>query len=125
MSRLGKLARMLGVVGGLGAVAWAMRDRFISIAVPGEPKAPAFRTPPQPTRPVPERTPGENTAGLVDDLTQISGIGPVFAARLQAAGINTYGAVADSSDSRLGEVAEVSINRVETWRSQAGQLAGR
>ncbi|MDP3985076.1 MAG: hypothetical protein Q8Q52_08775 [Acidimicrobiia bacterium] len=38
-----RLLRVVAVIGGLAGVAWAMRERLISIAAPREDKPPTFR----------------------------------------------------------------------------------
>lgn len=48
-----------------------------------------------------------------DDLTQVKGIGPVFAERLQAAGVRTIRAVAEMSAERLAQVLETTESRAE------------
>lgn len=40
-----RLLRTVVVLGGLAALAWAMRDRLISIATPREEQPPVFRVP--------------------------------------------------------------------------------
>ena len=111
-----RIGRVVGFIGGAAAVIWAMRDRLISIAAPAEPQPPRFRvvrpdsmSPPDPTK-------------VTDDLTRITGIGPVFAARLRAAGIDTFERVVAADDARLAEVTGVAESRVEGWRDQASTL---
>lgn len=103
---LGKVVRLVGILGGLGALAWTMRDRFISLAVPREPQPPTFRV-----------VPSLQDAG--EDLTLISGIGPVYAARLRNAGFTTLALVAAADPERLGEAAGVPTARAEPWVAQA------
>lgn len=108
-----KIARVLGVLGGLAAVAWAMRNRFVSIATPREPEPPTFRvvTPPG-TPPTPKSTDP-------DDLTEVNGIGPVFARRLMEAGISTFADLAKAESHRVAEIAGVPEARVTDWIEQA------
>lgn len=94
---------------------WAMRDRLISIAAPAEPEPPRFRVVESP----PEMP---STDSVTDDLTQVNGIGPVFASRLRAAGIDTFAKLAASDDATLARVADVAETRVEGWRDQAARL---
>ncbi len=94
---------------------WAMRDRLISIAAPAEPEPPRFRV----VTPPPEMP---STDSVTDDLTRVSGIGPVFASRLRAAGIDTFAKLAASDDATLAEIADVPDSRVEGWREQAARL---
>jgi hypothetical protein len=101
-----RLAKILGVVGGIAAVAWAIRDRFVSVAISREPVPPSFRV-------------GETpNSGPVDS---IEGIGPVFAQRLAAAGITDVGRLAGASPDLVAEAAGVSGARARTWIEQARQ----
>lgn len=111
-----RIGRVVGFIGGAAAVVWAMRDRLISIAAPAEPQPPRFRV----VKPDQRDTP--DPSNVTDDLTRISGIGPVFAARLRAAGIDSFRRVAEADDSTLAEVTGVAAARVEGWREQASTL---
>lgn len=105
MTTMKKVAKFLGVVGGVAAVLWAMRDRLVSIAAPKEPEPPRFR--------VAESIPP------ADDLTELSGIGPVFATRLAQAGIATFAALAASSPGRVVEATGVPEAKATDWIEQA------
>ena len=109
MSRLGKYARIVGLAGGMGAIAWAMRDRMVSLGIPREPDRPVFRTPP-------------TSAVAADDLTQIHGVGPVFARRLADQGIRTFHDISISTDEELAALLEIGKSRVSGWRDQAKAL---
>jgi len=100
---LGKLAKILGFVGGVAAVAWAMRDRFISVAASREPTPPQFR-------------------GMQRNVELIEGIGPVFASRLSEAGLGSLSALAAADPATVATAAAVSMNRASTWVSRAGDL---
>ena len=60
------------------------------------------------------------TAG--DDLLIIEGIGPVYAAKLRAAGITTFAQLAEADDARLAEIIQApawrKVNYAD-WREQA------
>ncbi len=61
-------------------------------------------------------------AALVDDLTRIEGIGPVYNRRLQAGGIPTFAALAEADPGRLAEIIQPqSWQRLnfEDWIEQA------
>lgn len=98
------LAKIIGLLGGIAAVVWAMRDRFISVATSREPEPPAFKAGPMP--------PAVDT---------IDGIGPVFAERLTSAGLGTVEALAEASPDRVAEAASVSAARARTWIDLAKQ----
>lgn len=107
-----RLARVVGVLGGLAAVIWAMRERFISIAAPRESEPPSFRvvtTPSAPPRPVEP-----------DDLTEVNGIGPVFARRLMEGGISTFAQLASARPERVMELTGIHESRATDWIEQAG-----
>lgn len=101
-----RLAKVLGVLGGIAAVIWAMRDRFISVAISREPQPPSFRVPPA------EEDPAVDT---------IDGIGPVFAKRLADAGIGTVSRLAQASPDSVAEAAGVSSARARSWIDQASE----
>jgi predicted flap endonuclease-1-like 5' DNA nuclease len=101
---LKKLAKIIGLLGGVAALVWAMRDRFISVAISREPELPTFR---------------EELAGPPVDA--IDGIGPVFAKRLTAAGIDSVSRLAGASPDLVSEAAGVSAARARTWIEQARQ----
>lgn len=55
-----------------------------------------------------------------DDLTEIKGIGPVFAERLRQAGITTFADVAQASADQLREVTHAtSVANPDEWIAQA------
>jgi large subunit ribosomal protein L21 len=55
-----------------------------------------------------------------DDLTEIKGIGPVFAERLHQAGITTFADVAKASADHLREVTHAtSVANPDEWIAQA------
>jgi predicted flap endonuclease-1-like 5' DNA nuclease len=112
-----KLARALGILGGVAAVIWAMRDRFVSIAAPHEPEPPSFRVV---TNPAPPAAPNPNP----DDLTEVVGIGPVFARKLMEAGISTFAELAQSEPAQVAQAAGVPESRVHDWIEQASSRAG-
>lgn len=101
-----RLAKVVGILGALAAVVWAMRDRFISVAISREPEPPAFRA-----------TPGV-------PVEAIDGIGPVFAKRLTAAGIGTVARLAAASSDAVAEAAGVSSARARSWIDQAAGRGG-
>ncbi len=63
-----------------------------------------------------------------DDLTKISGIGPVFAGELNKLGYTTYKQIADLTDEQIASLAEsidgVSVEMVanDEWIKQANEL---
>ena len=117
MNRLTKVGgAVVGVGAGVAAVLWLMRDKLSGPAV--EPvtvdDAPAFRVPPPPTK----RT------APVDDLSDVTGIGPVYRARLGEAGIDSFAALAAADAESVAEAAGVPVDRAQDWIEQAAGLAG-
>lgn len=99
-----KLARVLGLIGGLAALAWAMRDRFISVTTSREPQPPKFRA-----------------VGNVQPLATINGIGRVYEERLSNAGIRDVAELSKASPDSVAEAAGVSAARARNWIAQAQQ----
>ncbi|CAN5772436.1 hypothetical protein BH23ACT5_BH23ACT5_02910 [soil metagenome] len=106
------MASILGLVGGIGAVVWAMRDRFVSVAISREPEAPAFRTPDL----TPSSTP---VAGADQPITDIAGIGPVYATRLSEIGVNTIAQLSISRPEQVAAAAQVPLSRAVGWIDRA------
>lgn len=101
---LSKVAKAVGFVGGVAALVWAMRDRFISVAVSREPEPPAFRNPP-----TSEDNPG---------LESINGVGPTYASRLRKAGYNKPSDLIGTSPEEIAKIAGVGTGRANSWLEQ-------
>lgn len=81
--------------------------------------------PPPPSEPRAEAV-VEPAAATANDLTQIAGIGPAFAAKLNQAGIATFMQVAELGDEQLAAILQPqSFQRPDYagWRAQARELA--
>lgn len=100
-----RLVKVIGLVGGIAALVWAIRDRFISVAISREPEPPTFR----------------RHRAASSDVDQIDGIGPVFASRLAAAGLGTIASLASATPDSVSEAAGVSVARARSWIEQARQ----
>jgi len=111
-----KALRFIGVLAGFGTVVWVMRDRFISLALPREPEPPAFRVAPHPPQ-------AEHDASQIDDLTIIKGVGPVYATRLEDAGITSLAGLAAADAGGLAATIDVAAGRVSDWISEAAFLS--
>lgn len=114
-----RLASILGVLGGIGAILWAMRDRLVSVAIPREPQPPALKAP---ERPQPAPTPSRQEEATPRTLTDVSGIGPVYATRLEAAGITSLADLAGTDDEKVAEAADVTLRRAQGWIQSAHDL---
>lgn len=114
-----RLVRFAGLAAGIVAVAYLLRDQLVR--VPQHPTPPPhFRQ----TSPNGETAaPGETTAAaLADDLTDIVGIGPVYAKRLAASGISSFADLAAADVTTTAAAVNVTAERVAEWVDQARQL---
>jgi predicted flap endonuclease-1-like 5' DNA nuclease len=59
-----------------------------------------------------------------DDLTVIKGVGPVFAARLNKAGIFTYAQLAAQTPEKVQFITQVTRWDPADWIARAAELAG-
>jgi predicted flap endonuclease-1-like 5' DNA nuclease len=99
------LLRVAGVVVGFGAAVWALRDRMLPAPEIHNEPPPKFRT-----------------GGGTDDLTDVKGIGPVYADRLNTSGIHSFSDLAGAQAQHVADVAETSLSVAETWVRSAGSL---
>ncbi|GMQ94325.1 MAG: hypothetical protein BMS9Abin12_1813 [Acidimicrobiia bacterium] len=100
------LLRIAGVVAGLGAAAWALRDRMLPQPEIHDEPPPKFRA-----------------GGGVDDLTLIKGVGPVFRERLAAAGIHSFSDLGGSNADEIAGAAGTSTTVAQGWVKTAQALA--
>lgn len=107
---LKQFLRVGGVVVGLGAAVWALRDKLLPApAMPDEPP-PRFRT-------------GGASTVPTDDLSEVKGIGPVYSERLVEAGITTFAELANADVAAVAGAAGVSEPMAEGWLEQAATHA--
>jgi predicted flap endonuclease-1-like 5' DNA nuclease len=117
MRRITKLGGyVVGIGAGAAALVWLIKDRLLGPeSVPVEAAdAPAFRVAPGP--------PSQPTADA-DDLSEVVGIGPVYRARLEQAGITSFTDLAQASPEDIAAAAQVAEDRATDWRDQAAGLA--
>ncbi len=106
----------------LAGVAKYLGDRLVPAAdtTPSDP--PRYRAPPPPpAEPPPEPVP---SAGPADDLEQVTGIGPVFAARLAKAGVTSFADLATADGATLAAQVDVPAHQIADWIDQARRLSG-
>ena len=96
------LIRLGGVIAGIGAAIWAMSDRLLPSPEIHDEPPPLFRVPTPP-----------------DDLTEIKGIGPVKAGKLNDAGIDTFADLAAMHTADLAIVTETSTSTATRWSEDA------
>ncbi|GMR01934.1 MAG: hypothetical protein BMS9Abin20_0258 [Acidimicrobiia bacterium] len=101
------LIRFVGVVAGLGAAVWALRDRLLPAPEVHHEPPPRFRT----------------VEHANDDLTEIKGIGPVKADKLNDAGITSFAKIAASSPDELAASAGTSASVAGAWIKAAEALS--
>jgi predicted flap endonuclease-1-like 5' DNA nuclease len=104
--------RLAGVVVGLGAAVWALRDRLLPAPELSDEPAPRFREA-EPVAPVPDDD---------ADLTRIKGIGPVTADKLATAGVEGVRALAAMSTVDVAEAAGTSETSAARWIESAKSL---
>jgi hypothetical protein len=129
-----KLIRFAGIVAGIGAAVWLMKDRFLQIPEHGDGEISPFRVPatdgngaqPSSTLVTPATTePAEATGGNgdTDDLTEIKGVGPVYAQRLIDFGITSFAALAAADAAEAAEHLNLTTEQVQDWIEQATDRA--
>ncbi len=96
------LIRIGGAIAGLGAAIWALSDRLLPSPEIHDEPPPLFRVPPKP-----------------DDLTDISGIGPVKAEKLNQAGVNRFADLAEMSADDVATAAGTSVGTATRWIEDA------
>jgi predicted flap endonuclease-1-like 5' DNA nuclease len=92
--------RIAGVVAGLAAAAWAVRDRMLPAPEAPTDTPPRFRT-------------GSTRIG--DDLTEIKGVGPAFASRLSEADIASFADLAKQEANELAEAVNTTPETAQRW----------
>ncbi len=107
---LKQVLRIGGVIVGLGAAVWALRDRLLPAPEIPDGPPPRFRT-------------GDTPAAPHDDLTAVKGIGPVYAERLVEAGITSFAALVNADAVAVSEAAGVSESTAKSWMEQAADLS--
>ena len=123
--RLMKKLFGLAVFAALVKVAYGLAQKRRSVVVQpaGGPYVPA-PTPksevgPAPSGPIPEVSPQHKKP---DDLTRLTGIGPVYASRLHDLGIVNFASLQAATTATLAEQLQLSERAIADWQTQAGEL---
>ncbi|MEA3510012.1 MAG: helix-hairpin-helix domain-containing protein [Actinomycetota bacterium] len=107
---LKQFLRIGGVIVGLGAAVWALRDKLLPAPEIPDGPPPRFRT-------------GDTSTPSVDDLTTVKGIGPIYAERLIEAGITSFADLASADVTAVSDAAGISESTAESWMEQATSLS--
>ena len=108
------MKKILGLVvvgaGAIAAIAYLTRDQLLPApALPRE-EPPKFRTG------------GSNVSDLAaEDLTEIKGIGPAYAARLTAMSISTRSELAAADAQVIADSISANVATVEGWQAEASR----
>ncbi len=110
---LKKLFRFAVLIAAAATIVWLTRENLLPRPRVTDDPRPHFRSspPPPPPPPPPAQDP--------DDLTEIKGIGSVYAARLTDEGIQTFGNLADADPATVAESAGTSEDIADGWIAQA------
>lgn len=115
MKLLLRIALLLIAAVAVAAVLSRLRERQAAGPEAGLPGRP----PPVPAGEAPAPAPE------ADDLAVVSGIGPVFRARLVEAGITTFARLAAADPAAVADATGVTPRRAADWIAQATALVGR
>jgi len=143
MKRIFKLLILAAVI---AAIVYFLRSRLVPAPEPPVTEPPRFRVAPhepahdapEPADPVPARATDAEVeadaetdtaaeadtaatpAGSGDDLTEINGIGPVFAMRLEDHGITTFAQIAAADADGLAALVDARPDQTAHWIEEAG-----
>ena len=107
-----RFIRFVTTVAGVGLLVWLMRDRMVNLPVRTDESFPVFRSSPPVHEPPHE------------DVTAITGIGPVFAERLAEVGIDSVVDLSTAPAITVAAAAGVSEQIATDWISQATAANG-
>jgi len=108
---LKKLFRLALLIAAAATIVWLTRENLLPRPRVTDDPRPHCRSSPPPPPPPPAQDP--------DDLTEIKGIGSVYAARLDDDGIQTFGDLADADPATVAESVGTSEDVAGGWIAQA------
>lgn len=130
-----RLIKFLLIVAVLAAVASQLRRHLVPTPARPTTEPPRFRvsaeTPSAPNvtddgagdaEAEDDRAAETSAPATADDLTQVKGIGPVYASRLAEVGITTFAALAAADADTIATVADVAGAAAVDWVDQARSL---
>ena len=106
----------IAAAAGIGWLIWLWRKQ---IEVTPKPLYISGRTSAYPMTDETQKIPGK----VEDDLSEIQGIGPAYARRLNDAGITSFSQLAEADPESLIEITGVSRWDPKDWKTQARDLA--
>ena len=105
-----RLLKVFAFLGGLGAIGWLIRNRFVGMTLNREPETP--EPAPEPLAdPLPE-----------SDLFRIPGVAPTDAELLLAAGVRTAAQLAEAEVADLAARTGLDEGLLTSWIEQAAVL---
>jgi len=105
-----KTFKLIGITAAACAVAWWLKDRLVPVPTTTAGPVAPFRSHDIDT---------DDGVETPDDLTAITGIGPVFAARLAAAGITKFADLAAAAAASVAAAVQTGEERAAGWIEQA------
>ena len=102
-----RLIRFVGLVAVASAIVWLTREHLLPTPHVSHEPPPHYRSTPPPPQ----------TAA--DDLTEIKGIGPVYATRLKDMGIHSFRGLSELAPSTITDTVGVSLRVATDWVNQA------
>ena len=106
-----RLLKFFAFLGGLGAIGWLVRNRFVSMTLNREPEIP--EPAPEPVAdPVPE-----------SDLARIPGLSPASIELLHEAGVDSLAQLAEADVADIASRAGLEEALVTAWKEHATSLA--
>ena len=116
-----KFFKLITLVAFVAGITWVLRDQLLPGPEAPTSHPPAFRNPTSLAE-KPQAVPtGAGTA--VDDLTEVNGIGPVYAKKLSELGVTSFGALAAADAADLAARSEIARDRIADWINKAAELA--
>lgn len=104
---IGKLFRLAVLAVLAAAIVWLTREHLLPTPHVSHEPAPHYRSTPPP----PQQDP--------DDLTDVKGIGPVYAAKLADMGIKSFRGLSEMNPQTLAEALGTSPQTAADWIAQA------
>ncbi len=116
MKKFFKLVTLVAFVAG---ITWVLRDQLLPGPEAPTSHPPAFRHPP----PTAEKSTATAVAPSGDDMTEVNGIGPVYAKKLSELGIDSFAALAAADAADVAARSDIARDRVADWINKAAELA--